>query len=149
MIEFVKQYPAIVEPNGDNGFGVYFPYMPGLGTVGDDYEEALTMAKEALSLHISGMIEDGEGVPVFDIKAVAKEAKEAGSMVALIEPDFMLLKKLVKGKATRVNITINSVLLEMADKRAKELHTNRSKLIESGLEMILGEGLTPSIEISR
>lgn len=143
MTEYIKQYPAIVEPSS-NGYGVYFPYLPGLGTAGETYDDAIKMAKEALSLHLAGIIEDGEVIPNFNIKTVVDSAKKTSSIVAFIEPDIVLLKKLIKGKAKRVNITINPLLLELVDKRAKELHINRSKLIESGLELVLGREVASS-----
>jgi predicted RNase H-like HicB family nuclease len=56
-------YLAIVhkEPNSD--FGVSFPDFPGCITAGSTLDEARAMAKEALALHIEGMIEDGETIP--------------------------------------------------------------------------------------
>jgi len=56
----------------------------------------------------------------------------------MVEPDRTLLNRLLtKGKSKRVNITIDEYLLEFADLRARELHTTRSALIESGLRAIL------------
>ena len=40
-----------------------FPDFPGCITVGKTIEEARRNAQEALTLHISGMIEDGESIP--------------------------------------------------------------------------------------
>ena len=53
-------FPAIVE-RGDTVYGAFFPDLPGCGTVGDTLSELAEMAREALTLHLQGMIEDGEG----------------------------------------------------------------------------------------
>ncbi|GHU32496.1 hypothetical protein FACS1894172_09210 [Spirochaetia bacterium] len=56
-------YLAVLEYNGKNGYGVYFPDVLGCISYGDTVEEALRMAAEALELHISGIIEDGDPLP--------------------------------------------------------------------------------------
>ena len=38
-------YLAVCEPDGDNGFGVYFPDLPGCVTYGSDIDEARKNAK--------------------------------------------------------------------------------------------------------
>lgn len=55
-------YPAVVEPTGD-GYSVYFPDLPGAVSAGDDYEDAIKNAKECLSLHLEGMINNDEKLP--------------------------------------------------------------------------------------
>jgi predicted RNase H-like HicB family nuclease len=42
---------------------VSFPDFPGCITAGKTRKEACRMAVEALSLHIEGMLEDGEPIP--------------------------------------------------------------------------------------
>lgn len=118
------------------GYSTYIPNLEGCVSYGKDIDEAIKNTKEALTLHISGMIEDKEPSLSFDIEAVQKEAK--GNFVAFVEPDQLLLSKLVKGKAKRINITIDEHLLALSDKRAKELHVSRSALIESGLRSVVG-----------
>lgn len=45
------------------GVAVEFPDLPGCLTQGDDYRQAFLNAKEALHLHLVGMIMDGEEIP--------------------------------------------------------------------------------------
>lgn len=61
----MRKYTFLVvfEPNSSGGYGVYFPDVPGCISGGDNLEEAKEMAREALSLHICGMLEDGEEIP--------------------------------------------------------------------------------------
>ncbi len=44
-------------------WGVIFPDFPGCVSAGDTIDEALTMAMEALALHVGAMREDGDPVP--------------------------------------------------------------------------------------
>jgi predicted RNase H-like HicB family nuclease len=51
---------AVFETNEVPGISVCFPDVPGCVSCGDNFDHALQMAKEALSLHIYGMEKDGE-----------------------------------------------------------------------------------------
>jgi predicted RNase H-like HicB family nuclease len=54
---------AYVHKDSESDFGVSFPDFPGCITAGKTIEESRRNAQEALALHISGMIEDGESIP--------------------------------------------------------------------------------------
>lgn len=45
------------------GYGVSFPDLPGLVSVGANAEEALRNAADGATFHVSGLIEQGEAVP--------------------------------------------------------------------------------------
>lgn len=55
-------YLAVFEP-GPDGYGVYFPDLPGCVSFGKTFEEAQREAADALGLHIYGMEQDGEQIP--------------------------------------------------------------------------------------
>ncbi len=57
------EYIAYLHKEKKSDFGVSFPDFPGCVTAGKTLEEARHNAVEALTLHIEGMIEDGEQVP--------------------------------------------------------------------------------------
>jgi predicted RNase H-like HicB family nuclease len=42
-------YCAVLEYNGDNGYGIFFPDVPGCISCGDNFDHAVKMAREALS----------------------------------------------------------------------------------------------------
>lgn len=46
-------------------YGVTFPDLPGCVSVADSFEELLVMGAEALTLHLEGMVEDGDILPPF------------------------------------------------------------------------------------
>ncbi len=59
-----KQYIALFEyEDGEKGYSVVFPDFPGCVSAGDDFNDAVRMAHEALALHISEMKADGEKIP--------------------------------------------------------------------------------------
>ena len=138
MLEFIKQYPAILEHNEKGGYGVFFPYLPGLGTAGDTYEEALSMAKEALNMYLADMIDDRENVPTFNLIDIVAEAKQLNAIVAMVEPDkWQLMDMIKRPQRKRINITILEGVLELADQVAHRLKTSRSDVIERGLRAIV------------
>jgi predicted RNase H-like HicB family nuclease len=57
------EYIAYLHKDKGSDFGVSFPDFPGCVTAGRTLEEAREMAAEALTLHMAGMIEDGEALP--------------------------------------------------------------------------------------
>lgn len=57
-----RTYLGVIE-RGTNSFGIIFPDFPGCTSVGETLDHVLEMGREALTLHIEGMVEDGETVP--------------------------------------------------------------------------------------
>ena len=56
-------YTATIEPLAEGGFMVTVPALPGCFSHGETYEQALEMAKEAIGLHIEGLIKHGKPIP--------------------------------------------------------------------------------------
>jgi predicted RNase H-like HicB family nuclease len=58
------RYPIAIE-TGDSkhAFGVAAPDLPGCFSAGDTLDEALTNAREAILLHLEGLLDDGQSVP--------------------------------------------------------------------------------------
>ena len=59
----MREYAVIYERANDGGWGAYAPDLPGLGVVGDTFEEAEQLIREGISIHIEGLLEDGLPVP--------------------------------------------------------------------------------------
>jgi predicted RNase H-like HicB family nuclease len=57
------KYIAYLHKEKKSDYGVSFPDFPGCITAGETLDEARRNAVEALSLHIKGMLEDGEEIP--------------------------------------------------------------------------------------
>ena len=76
-------FPAIFVED-KSGIGVIFPDLPGCVTQNDDYERAFKDAREALNLHLSCMIEDGEAVPKpSDLKTIAAKLGECEALTLI------------------------------------------------------------------
>lgn len=58
----MKRYAIIVEDAGQN-LAAYVPDLPGCVATADTREELNSLIREAIELHIEGMIEDGLPVP--------------------------------------------------------------------------------------
>lgn len=56
-------FPAVFEYDQPDNIIVFFPDLPGCISVGENTEDALRMAKEALSLHLYGMEQDDDKIP--------------------------------------------------------------------------------------
>jgi predicted RNase H-like HicB family nuclease len=56
-------YKILLHKEPEGGFTVTVPALPGCITYGEDVDEAITMAKEALELYIEVLQERGEIVP--------------------------------------------------------------------------------------
>jgi predicted RNase H-like HicB family nuclease len=59
----MREYTVIYERAADGGWGAYAPDLPGLGVIGDTFDEAETLIREGIALHIAGLIEDGLPIP--------------------------------------------------------------------------------------
>lgn len=128
MLNFIKLYPAIFEQLNDDEFSVFFPDVLGCISGGETFEEAYINAIEALTLHLSSMVEDKEDIPIVNINNAQKEAE--GDILVMIEPNRLLLSKLVKGKSKRISATIDEYILALSDEKLKSHHLNRSNVIE-------------------
>jgi len=62
-VSMAATYAALVRKEPDSSFGVELPDFPGCISAGDTAAEALQHAQEALSLHVRGMVDDGESIP--------------------------------------------------------------------------------------
>ena len=87
----MRHYIAIVEDAGPNtAIGVWFPDLPGCVSAGDDIDEALRNAPEALELYLEQVEQDGRPVPkprtLTELKADPTVAGDIQNyIVALIE----------------------------------------------------------------
>ncbi|MEZ5786343.1 MAG: type II toxin-antitoxin system HicB family antitoxin [Xanthobacteraceae bacterium] len=60
----MSHYVAIVEEAGpEAAVGVWFPDLPGCFSAGDDLDEALRNAPEAIALYAESLAEEGRALP--------------------------------------------------------------------------------------
>ncbi len=60
----IYTYTTFFEPAEEGGYVVTVPSLPGCVTQGETFEEAKKMIKDAISLYLKTLREDGEEVPV-------------------------------------------------------------------------------------
>lgn len=58
----MQRFLVIIEP-GDRNYSAYVPDLPGCIATGQTLEEVKKNMREAISMHLEGMIEDNEPIP--------------------------------------------------------------------------------------
>jgi antitoxin HicB len=56
-------YKLLLRKEPEGGYTVFVPSLPGCITYGDNVDEVITMAKEAIELYIEELKDHGEVVP--------------------------------------------------------------------------------------
>src|SRR5207247_4424130 len=116
-------YIAYLHKDRKSDFGVSFPDFPGCVTAGRTLDEARRLAAEALSLHIEGMMEDGEAIPEpSTLDKLAGDPAMKGAVAFLVSID-------AAEKAERYNITARRSQMKAIDRRANEAGMTRSAYI--------------------
>ncbi len=54
---------AVVIERGESSFGAYVPDLPGCVAGGESADEARSLIRDAITLHLAGLREDGDPVP--------------------------------------------------------------------------------------
>ena len=121
----MANYIAIVHKETKSDFGVSFPDFPGCITAGKNIDEAKDMAQEALTLHIHGMLEDGEQLPdPSRLEEIMSDPDYANAIAYLVVsvPD-------AKPRTVRVNVTVPEMILKKIDAAAKKRGMSRSSFL--------------------
>ena len=139
-------YVALIEHEPGRSYGVFFPDFPGCVTGGETAEEAMHQAPIGLKLHIESMQADGDPLP----DPTPFETIDSNPDYKGLRP-FLVEVPLTKGKAIRINITIEEGLLEAIDDFAAKHGKNRSAFLsEAAQEAIKANAFTlPRIGGSR
>ena len=119
-------YPVVIHKDARSDYGVTVPDLPGCFSVGRTMDEALDMAREAIELHLEGLIEDGQVVPrprAIDHHRTNSQYK--GGVWALVSIDPSHLRQ----KAQRINITMPERILYAVDRAAAQEGETRSGLL--------------------
>ena len=120
-------FPAIFDIASD-GISIEFPDLPGCLPCADTIEEASKNAKEALMLHIFGMEQDGENIPVPTPFTEIKSEKN--QILMLIEVYMPPFREKQKNKFVKKTLTIPSWL----NAEAEHCGINFSQVLREALE---------------
>jgi predicted RNase H-like HicB family nuclease len=119
-------YPGIVEKGAD-GYYISFPDLPGCVSAGDDMQALASNAEVALKLHVSGMLEDGEELPL-----------PADPLGIEPDPDVVEVARFMVGvdaeqAKVRVNVMFDRALLAAIDAATD----NRSRFLADAARLAL------------
>jgi predicted RNase H-like HicB family nuclease len=131
----MRYFPAIVEKAQD-GYGVFFPDLPGCTSAGATIQEAAMNAEEALQSHIELSLEHGEAVPEpssLDEIEIEPDVVEAARILVRADPP---------GRTVRVNITMPEDLLAAVDRYAVRTGYSRSGLLAQAVRERMRRDLT-------
>jgi predicted RNase H-like HicB family nuclease len=136
----MKSYIAILMPEDEGGYSVFFPDVPGCVTQGEDMSEAQEMAAEVLSGWMEVAADEGMPLPVARTleaiksdKAWAKENqvdwRQVTAVLTAVRPAL--------GKPKHVNVSLDSNKLRAIDAYAERRGMTRSAVLEAGAELLL------------
>lgn len=126
-------YPIILEPAEEGGYIVTIPDFD-VSTQGDDYAEALFMARDAIGLYGIDLMDDKKPIPAasdFDLISIDPDLHQVKLMV---DVDFAKYRRENDTRAVRKNCTIPAWLNE----EATEQGINFSQVLQDGLKARLG-----------
>ena len=121
----MANYIAVVHKDPKSDFGVSFPDFPGCVTAGNTIDEAKDMAHDALSLHIKGMLEDGDNISAPSKLEDIMEDPDYSDAAAIL----VVSVSEVKSRSVRVNITVPEDMLRKIDNVAKKRGMSRSSFL--------------------
>ena len=121
-------YLAVFEPSKD-GFGVYFPDLPGCVSFGKTFDDAQREAVDALGLHLYGMEQDGDPIPEpSQVPAVDPETAP-GYFISPVTVYPDMVRNELDNRRVKTNITLPAWLKEAAEQRG----VNYSRILETAL----------------
>lgn len=109
-------------------YGVTVPDLPGCVSVGDTADEALAGAAEAIALHVEGLEAEGQPGPApRTIEAILADPSLAEERRGATLATVPLVRD--RGRSVRVNISMETGLLEAVDSEARARGMTRSAFI--------------------
>lgn len=132
----MRSYVGLIHKDAESDFGVSFPDFPGVVTAGTTLDEARAMAEEALALHVEGMIEDGEAIPMpSGLDAIMNDPANRDGVAVLVS------LKLRPVRALRVNVTLPEDILTAIDAYANSHGYTRSGFLASAARKALEDAV--------
>ncbi|WP_428377464.1 type II toxin-antitoxin system HicB family antitoxin [Lichenicoccus sp.] len=135
----MTSYIALIRKDPTSDYGVEFPDLPGCVTAGTDLDDARRMARDALALHIQGLVDDGDEIPnPSALETVMRDPINEGTVAVLIEAPVRV------SSAIRVNITLPKDLIAEIDR----VSPNRSRFLADAARAALA-GKPPISRLTR
>ncbi|GHU69672.1 HicB family protein [Spirochaetia bacterium] len=125
-------YPAIFY-EGEGGYSVEVPDLPGCVSGGDTLAEAILMGTDAAAGWVLTELEDGKVIP--KASAIKDIHPEAGGFVSVLVLDMDSYTEQYGNKAVRKNLTIPAWLNTFAESK----HINFSQVLQDSLTEIYNQ----------
>ncbi|PIE54099.1 MAG: pilus assembly protein HicB [Dethiosulfovibrio peptidovorans] len=128
------RYPAILGYDAPTKkYYVLWPDLPGCTTTGSDEDEALENAREAMSLHLWGMEDDGDDIPSptpIQSLDLSEYEEEGGTFVVILVEVWMpSFRERMETKAVNRTVTLPGWM----DREAKQASLNYSQILQDGI----------------
>ena len=128
-------FPIVIHKDKGSGYGVTVPDLPGCFSAGSTLDEALAMAREAIELHLEGLIEEGQAIPEpGSIEHHRGDPRYKGGVWAVVS----IAPADIPEKARRINITMPRRVLEAVDRFALAHRQTRSGLLTRAAAAFVG-----------
>lgn len=131
MLPNYYTYPAIFSYEKNN-ISIEFPDLPGCLPCGSNEMEAINNAQEAMGLHLYGMEQDNEAIPV--PTPITKIKQPKGSAIILVTTFMPSIRDAAINKSIKKTLTIPAWL----NYKAEKANVNFSKLLQDSLIKYLG-----------
>lgn len=125
-------HPSYIALNAEEGISISFPDLPGCFSCADSDEEALSMAKDALGLHLYSIEEDNDDIP--NPTPINKIKLEENQVVVLIEVFMPSMRQAIENYSVKKTLSIPQWL----NKLAIERNINFSQVLQAALKERLG-----------
>jgi len=132
------RYPVVLHTDDGIRYGVTVPDLPGCFSTGATFDEALESVKEAIDLHLEGLVEDGAEVPVpCPIAQHRANADFSDGVWAIVEVDVSRFD----GRAEKINITVPRRVLAKIDHYAAARGASRSGFLVEAARLLMASRL--------
>lgn len=134
-------FPVAIHKDARSAYGVTVPDLAGCFSAGKTLDEALANAREAIELHVEGLLDAGEPMPrPKPIDAYVDAPDFRGAVWAIVSADLGKLRL----NAVRVQVSLPARSLDALDRRARETGDTRSGLLVQAVSQMLGRKLPRS-----
>jgi predicted RNase H-like HicB family nuclease len=126
------KFSVVLHSDDGTRYGVTVPDLAGCFSAGDDLDDALNSAREAIESHVEILLEDGDSVPVCrPLSSHQNNPDYANGVWAIVD---VPVEKYF-GAAEKINITVPKMILSRIDDCAKRRGQSRSGfLVEAARE---------------
>ncbi len=133
-------FPIVIHKERGSDYGATVPDLPGCFSAGSTLDEALAMAREAIELHLEGLIEEGQPIPApAKIEVHQHDSDYADGTWAIVGIDQSKLRI----RAKRINITMPERTLDAVDRYAERHGDSRSGLLVRAAMEYIGREANP------